>query len=718
MAYDPVAMEKFFNPESVAIVGVSRNTGPGAFNILENLMDYGYKGRIYPVNPKATEILGVKCYARAQDLPEVPDLAIITVPREILPGVISDCLERGIRLFTLVPQGLAEADATGAAIQAEFMEAVRRHGARVLGPNTLGTVNTFDGFSSSFMPMERREPLGSSVICQTGLFLATDLGPTSGLGKGIDVGNQADVGFPDALRYLGEDEDIRVVAMHMEGLRPGEGRLFLEVAREAARRKPLLVYKTARSATGAQAAGSHSGSMAGSHDVYEAALDSAGIIRLRDVEDLDDAVKAFLFLPPMKGKRVFVVTVSGGGGIMAADACEDYGLELAQVSPETLKALQDIFPPWMGVGNPLDVWPAAIGKDYLTVFVQCFDLVAGDPNVDGIVCVGGTFGGGDPAVSDFLVLSAERRDKPITWWLHGKTTIPLARKAEESRKVAVYPSADRAVRALARLASYYVDIRGRVFEEPERPAGLPEPPGFSTSAAPGRRGGPGGGGAAVRRVKAAASRRVLGAEAFELLEGYGIPVPGWAVGETPEEAALAADRIGYPVVVKAVGPGVLHKSDLGLVRLDLTSAAAVLEAGRDVLGRAPGPDARLLVQRFLAGGHEVILGSGRDPHFGPTILFGLGGIFTEVLRDVAIGLAPLTRGEATALVKKTKGHAVLRGARGREPADLSALVDCMVRLSWLVADHTEIVELDLNPVKVFGVGAGCAAVDARIIVNS
>ncbi len=721
--YDAVAMDKFFNPGSVAIVGVSRATGPGSFNILENLLGYGYKGRIYPVNPKAAEILGVKCYARAQDLPEVPDLAIITVPREIIPRVVADCCERGIRLFTMVPQGLAEADEAGGAIQKEFMDILRRHGARLLGPNTLGTVNVFDSFTSSFMPLEKREPLGSAIICQTGLFLATDLGPTSGLGKGIDVGNQADIGFPEALRYLGEDADVTVVAMHMEGLRPGEGRLFLDVAREAVRRKPVVVYKTARSTVGAQSAGSHSGSLAGSHRVYEAAFEAAGIIQLEDVDDMDDTIKAFLFLPPMRGPRVAVVSVSGGGGIMAADACEDYGLELARFAPETVRALRELYPSWMGVSNPLDVWPAAIGKDYLSVFISCFDIVAGDPNVDGIVCVGGTFGDGSLDVTDFLVHAAQRRDKPVTWWLHGRKAAPLAARAEASRKVAVYPSADRAVRALARLKAYHVDVRGRAEERAERPEGLPSPAGAGggRTRASGTLARPAGSDASP-----AGGPRALGAEAFEFLAAYGVPVAPWAAVDTPEEAAAAAGRIGFPVAVKAVGPVVLHKTELGLVRLDLASPGAVAEAGREILDRvrrARGAEAgeeatRLLVQRFLPGGYEVILGAKRDPHFGPTVLFGLGGIFTEVLQDVAIGLAPLSPSAARRLMEKTKGFAVLRGLRGQEAADVDALVNALVRLSWLVADHPEIAELDLNPVKVNRAGEGCAAVDARMLVDS
>lgn len=727
-------MKTFFNPASVVIIGASRRTGPGSFNIVENLKNFGYKGRVYAVNPKATEIYGVPCYARSQDLPEVPDLAVVTVPRELLPGVIRDACEKGIRYFTLVPQGLKEADEVGSAIQAEFLATLRQYGARALGPNTLGTVNTFDSFTSSFMPTDPHPPLGSSIICQTGLFLATDLGPTSGLGLGIDVGNQADIGFPEALKCLGDDPRVTVIAIHMEGLRPGEGRDFLEVARATLKSKPVLIYKTGRSSAGAHVASSHSGSLAGSYAVYRAAFESAGIISLDDTDDMDDSVKAFVHLPPMRGRRVAIVTVSGGGGIMAADACEDYGLELAQFTPETMKALRGIYPSWMEVGNPLDVWPAAIGKQYPVVFVECFNLVADDPNVDGIVCVGGTFGQeafADFDMTDFLVASAERRDKPITWWLHGRKARPIAEKAEASRRIAIYPSPDRAVRAIGRLAAYYVDVKNRPEEPVVRPKGLPAAPaapsgkaGFapiSPAAAGGAASGP-----AVEPSAAASSPavapgvaapRVLGEEAFQWLEAYGIKTARWEVASTADEAARAAGRIGFPVVAKAIGPEVLHKSDLGLVRLNLVSPEDVRRAGADILGKAPN-GSRLLVQEFLGGGHEVIIGSKRDPHFGPTVVFGLGGIFTEVLKDVAIGLAPLGPSDARRLVEKTKGYAILRGARGQSPADIGALVDALVRLSWLVHDRPVIAELDLNPVKVFEVGKGCAVVDTRVITDA
>lgn len=704
--YDLQAMRAFFNPKSVAIIGVSRTTGPESFNILANLIDYGYKGRIYPVNPKATEILGVKCYARAQDLPEVPDLAIVTVPREIMPAVINDACERGIRYFTLVPQGLAEADEVGAAIQRQFMDTIRRYGARVLGPNTLGTVNAFDLFMSSFMPVTRLpEPLASGVICQTGLFLATDLGLTTGVGLGVDVGNQVDIGFPEALKFLGEDPRVKVVCIHMEGLKPGEGRSFVDVARSVTQPggqsgKPVLVYKTARSVAGALTAGSHCGSLAGSPQVYAAALDEAGIVRLENVEDMDDTVKAFLYLPPMKGKKVFIVTVSGGGGIMAADACEDYGLELATLTPETTKLLADLYPSWMNVGNPLDVWPAAIGRDYITIFGTCYDAVASDPNVDAVVCVGGTFAHSAIDLSGFISAAAEKHEKPIVWWVHGRASTGLAARAEASRRVATYPSADRAVRALAHLASFHVDVRGRQVGRPARPAGV-------SGGAPSKAG-------------------VLGAEAYSLLEAYGLPAARWGVAGSPEEAGNLAGQIGFPVVVKPVGPAVLHKSELGVVRLNLGTAEAVKEAAGDILRRVahgggaggePAGGTKLLVQEFLPGGHEVILGAKRDPHFGPTVLFGLGGIFTEILKDVAIGLAPLAPLDARRLVEKTKGYAVLSGARGQEPADIEALVDALVRLSWLVADNPGIAELDLNPVKVFAAGKGCRVLDARILVG-
>ncbi|HEY3313695.1 MAG TPA: acetate--CoA ligase family protein [Bacillota bacterium] len=700
MAYDPKLMELFFNPKSVAIIGVSRATGEGAFNILDNLVNMGYPGRLYPVNPKADQILGLKCYPSALDLPEVPDQAIITLPRELVPRAVRECGEKGIKAVVLVTQGFGEADEVGARLQEEFMAEARRAGIRLMGPNTLGTLNIFDRFSSSFMPIVRRQPLPASVICQTGFFIALDLGPTVGLGLGVDVANSADLGFYEALRYLGEDERTGLIAMHVEGIK--DGRVVYDLARRITPKKPVLALKTGRSKIGAATAGSHSGSLAGEYQVYEAAFRGAGIIQLEDVDDLDDAVKAFIHLPPLRGPRVAIVTTTGGGGIMAVDACEKYGLQLAEFTGPTLAKLAEIYPTWMPPANPLDVWPAAIGKFYPQIFMDIFNAAVGDPNVDAVLAIGGSFPFPSLDVTPFLKASAEsRRDKPIVWWLYGAGAEATARSAEESRRTAVYGSPERAVRALARLYQYYGKIQGRAPEGPATFADVDR--------------------AAVRRVITAAPRGAfLGAESFSVIEAYGLPAAPWRAVRTAEEAAAASAAIGYPVALKALARGLVHKSEAGVIRLDLTGEEAVTAAFAEVIRaveRVGASPEGVLVQSYLTGGQELILGAKRDAAFGPIVLFGLGGIFTEVLKDVAIGLAPLSRTEAERMVRSIRGYEVLRGVRGRPPVDLGAVVEALLRLSVLVAENEEISEIDVNPLLAFPEGQGCRAVDARIRIG-
>lgn len=693
-------MELFFNPRSVAIIGVSRTTGEGAFNILENLLNMGYPGRLYPVNPKADQILGIKCYPSVRDLPEVPDQAIITLPRELAPAAVRDCAAVGVKAVVLVTQGFGEADERGAQLQEEIMEAVRGAEMRLMGPNTLGTANIYDRFSSSFMPITRREPLPLSIICQTGFFLALDFGPSVGLGLGIDVANSLDIGFYEALRYLAEDDRIRLIAMHVEGIK--DGRLVYELARRVTPRKPVLAVKTGRSAVGAEAAGSHSGSLAGEDQVYEAAFKGAGILQLDDVDDLDDTAKAFLHLPPMRGPRVAVITTTGGGGIMAADACEKHGLELTALTEDSMARLREIYPSWMEPGNPFDVWPAAIGKFYPQVFMDIFNIVVDDPNVDALLAIGGAFPIPALDVTPFLKATAEaRRDKPIVWWVYGANAATVARAAEESRHTAVYPSPERAIRALARLSEYYGRIHGR---RPEPPAAFRD-----TDRAAARAG-----------LDRAAPGSFLGPESFSVLESYRIPVTPWKVVARKGEAIEAARELGFPVALKGLGPNLVHKSEAGVIRLGVETASAVGKAFVEVVNaarQATGDADGALVQKYLTGGHEVILGAKRDPAFGPVVLFGLGGVYAEVFKEVAFGLAPLSRGEAEEMVRSIKGIDVLRGARGRPPADLDAVVDALLRLSALVAENEDIREIDINPLLVFPKGHGCRAVDARIRVG-
>ncbi len=441
-------------PKSVALFGISRYPREGGFNILQHLLNYGYEGRIYPVHPEADEILGVKAYHRVADVPEDVDLAVINLPRSLVPGIARDCVEKGISAIIIATQGFADAnDVKGEQLQKEIDEIISGK-ARVLGPNTFGTANAFINFSSSFAELKmKRMPVG--LICQTGVLYvgSPDL---SLLGKGIDLGNGCDLDFANALEYFEHDDDVRVIALHTEGMRDAGS--FLSVAKRVAHKKPMVVLKTGRSGLAAQAAQSHTGSLVGKDEVWEAALKQCGAIRVSDIDELGDTVRILSALPLMKGRRIGVLTYTGGFAVASIDASQRFGLEIAELSPGTLEQLNAISPPWFTVANPVDIWPATIlsRRPMLKVFRQALEILFSDLAVDAVLCICGIW---EDAVCNKFCQYTERLaqsypHKPLVWYIYG----PLANEAksalEETGKTGVFSSPDRAIGALAHLADY------------------------------------------------------------------------------------------------------------------------------------------------------------------------------------------------------------------------------------------------------------------------
>lgn len=448
---DTTYMDTFMDPASVAVIGVSRNTGEGSFNVIENMLDFGFKGEIYPVNPLAEDIMGLKTYKDVRDIGKDIDVAIIATPRETVPRIARDCAELGIKGAIVVPQGFADADAEGKDLQDQLTQIARENGIRILGPNTLGIVNAFSGFTSSFMPLLREKvPIG--VICQSGIFFVGSSIFTGMMGKGIDIANGCDVDFADALDYFGRDDDIRVIFIHVEGMK--QGREFFEVAREVALKKPIIALKTARTDRGAQAAQSHSGAMVGKHEVFEAAFRQAGIISARNPDEVMDFTKAFLHLPLMQGNRVGMVTFSGAGGIILIDTLEENGLEMAQLSPETIKTIKNLSPDWMPIDNPLDIWPALMKHGMAHVYEIALKGLLKDPAVDAAICIAIA-----PAsqyshldITDVIKKTAASfNEKPVAAWLYGPNQPRVSRSLEEGGHVVSFPSLPRAARTLATL---------------------------------------------------------------------------------------------------------------------------------------------------------------------------------------------------------------------------------------------------------------------------
>ncbi len=470
-----VNLDLFMSPRSVAVIGASRKTGKGSFNLIENMVAFGYEGRIYPVNPMADEILGYRSYKGVREIGKPVDLAVVSTPREQVAAVIEDCASVGIEAAIIVPQGFADADETGKGFQKDLTRIARQRGIRLLGPNTLGTLNGFSGFTSSFMPL-RREKVPVGVICQSGIFFVGSSLFTGMMGKGIDIGNGCDLDFADALDYFGQDDDISVIFMHIEGL--DHGRRLLDVARRVCLRKPVIAFKSARTEAGARTAASHSGAMAGAYVIFRSALQQAGVMVVSDPAEIHDITKAMLYLRPMQGDRVAIVTFTGAGGIILIDALTTCGLRLAVLSPQTLATVASLSPPWMNIQNPLDIWPALMMHGMDRVYPAALRGMLEDPGVDGVICIAIA-----PDLPDQAYLDAtgaiERvagtcPEKPAVAWLYGANQACVSRNLEQSRTVISVPTLPRAARVLKALHLRHLFLNQmRIYPPVNRPGDFP-----------------------------------------------------------------------------------------------------------------------------------------------------------------------------------------------------------------------------------------------------
>lgn len=452
-------MKNFMEPESVALIGITRNSGPSAFNLMENMIKFGFPGDIYPVNPSADKILGKKAYSGVGEIKKKIDLAIISTPRQTTIDILKECVAANIKAAIVVNQGFNDADSRGKEMQREMSEMARNNGIRILGPNTLGVMNNFNNFTTSFMPLtNEKAPVG--VICQSGIHFVAPREFSGKIGKAIDLGNSCDIGFYDALKYFGNDPDIKIIAIHMEGL--SQGKEFYSLARKVVKEKPIIFHKTGSSEAGARAALSHSGSMAGNYKIYKAAFKQIGLTVLEAGGQMSDAVKTLLYLPVMKGNRVGVITYSGGAGIMGSDGVERYGLKLASLLPETIHEMAKLSPDWMPLGNPLDIWPAVMLEGARKAYSVALKTVLSDPNVDGVLCIAlaplPEFSFLD--VSDALneVMDDFPAPKPVVVWTYGPNTGDAARRFETKNKIMAYHTIERATWALSLLHDRFKSV--------------------------------------------------------------------------------------------------------------------------------------------------------------------------------------------------------------------------------------------------------------------
>jgi acyl-CoA synthetase (NDP forming) len=699
-------LDRLFDPRSIAIVGASSEVGTISGQPLNLLQKRGYEGGLYPVNPKYPELLGRKCYASVADLPETPDLALIMVNAKLAVPMLRACGEKGIPFAVVFGSGFSEVGEAGAAMQRELMAIAERYGIGLVGPNCQGMISVpkkvYAGFGSAFV--FDYVPGGVSMVTQSGGFgfsvmsLAAIEGGVN-YRHVITTGNESGISTLDFMQYFIDEPGTQIITGYTEGLK--DARRLRGIGEAAlAKAKPIMVWKVGNSEEGKRAAASHTANLGGAMALYKAAFRQTGILQVEDMQDIIDYSHAFQSGRRPRGNRVAIITISGGAGILMTDEAIACGLAVQPLSPSTVEKLRPLVPAFAALGNPIDL-TAAIFDD-TDLCRKALELIVDDPQVDAIAMSNVSLQGEIATkVAREIANVARRTDKPIflAWSAHERVAgAAYAQLAEVN--VPRYRSPMRCIRALAAITHHAAACEAYAKRRQEP----------------------------VLRIESREARALVGAARADLAEhrakkvlaAYGIPVTQEELATSADAAAAAAARIGFPVALKIQSADVPHKTEAGGVRLGLADAAAVRAAYEEIVASVlrHAPQAAIdgvLVQEMVADGIEVILGVNNDPLFGPAVMFGLGGIFTEVLQDVSFRLAPIHRSVALEMIREVKGYPLLAGARGRPPADVDALADTLCRLSALALDlEGSLAELDINPLFVFPQGRGVKAADALV----
>jgi acetyltransferase len=696
-------LDPILKPRSVAVIGASRSPTHIGNQITKNIIQYGFTGAVFPVNPSANAVCSVKAYPDIASVPDPVDLAVIVVPKHLVLGVAEECANARVRGLVVISAGFREVGEQGAERERELVELVRTRGMRMVGPNCLGVMNVDPAVSlnATFAPV--MPPFGSAaLVSQSGAMGVNVLDYAReyqiGLAQFVSVGNKPDVSGNDLLLQWEHDPAVSTILMYVENF--GNPRRFLEIASRITKRKPIVALKAGRSASGARAATSHTGALAASDAAVDVLLAQAGVIRAGSVEELFDMAIGFSVQARPRSRRTAVLTNAGGPGILTADALEANGLQVNELPAETIAALQPLFPEEAAIRNPVDMIASAQPANYR----QALEVLLGDSTIDSVVAVFvPPFGVSQEAVAEAIVNAARARPgKPVVAALMGRVGLAQGRAELHAVGIPAFSFPESAARALAALCRHE-EWRARPVAE------LPELSVDRDRAA------------GILRVACSEGRVHLEqSEALDLCEAYGIPTVPARVARSANEAGDAATTLGFPVAMKVQSPDIVHKSDVGGVVLNIEDAAQAQRAYEQMLEqvRSAAPDARIdgvLIQRMIAGGIETLVGMSRDPLFGPLVAFGLGGIFVEALRDVVFRIAPLSVQDAHDMLDGIRGRAMLAGIRGRPEASRVALVDTLCRVSQLAVDFPEIDELDLNPLLAFS--DRVVAVDARVRIR-
>ncbi|HSR67634.1 MAG TPA: acetate--CoA ligase family protein [Acidobacteriota bacterium] len=681
-------LEAFFTPRGVAVIGASADPLKLGHGVVRNLVESRYRGRIYPVNPKAGEILGLQCYPTVTEVPDPVDLAVVVVPAEMVGSIVGECGERGIRHAIIISGGFREIGPEGRRREKEVGQVAAGYGMRILGPNCIGTIDTHCPINSTFVTGTPR-PGGIGFLSQSGALCAAviDWARASGVGysRMVSLGNQMDVSETEVLETFASDNRTQVIAAYLEGV--GDGLAFMQAIEKAARKKPVVVIKAGRAKSAAQAVASHTGALAGSAEAYQAAFRQSGALSAHGVEELFDWARALAWQPLPSGNRVAVLTNAGGPAILAVDLFESAGLELAPLSSQTRDYLRTRLPQAASVANPVDVLAGSGPGTYGVAL----DALLSDPSVDAALVIQAPQNWFLPtSLAEVVSEVAAAHSKPVLASMMGLASVDEALRILHRRRIPNFAFPERAVSALKAMRA-----RRLWLDTP------PEPPAHPQAPDP-----------------EAAARALHKSDLPALLAAYGIPIAESLPAADAEEAAQQAEEIGFPVALKLRSAEISHKTDVGGVVLELESKAEVREAFERIIDSArsarPGLSVDgVWVQKMISGGQEILAGVRRDPQFGVLVVAGRGGVEVELLRDISTAVAPLSPRQTREMLDATRAGVRLKGWRHLPPADIEAAVDVILRLSQIALDLPQIEELEINPLAVLPQGQGCVALDVR-----
>lgn len=697
-------LASLFNPKSIAIIGASKSPGKIGNVIVKNMIDCGYKGKIIPVNPKESTIEGLPCYPDVNKIPEPVEMAVLSVPAGKSLEIATACGKKGLRYLVVITAGFKETGKEGLELERKLLEICRQYNMRMLGPNCVGLMDTHAPINATFAA---GFPLKGEIafISQSGAMVLSilDWSYQVGLGfsKFISLGNKADLTEADFIEDASEDPNTKVILCYIEDVE--DGTHFLDVARRASRKKPIVILKSGTSQAGAQAASSHTGALAGSDLAYDTAFQQSGVIRAKNMSELFDLAVAFANQPIPQGDRVAVITNSGGPGIIATDNIEEKNLRMARFTKETIESLRNNLPAESNIYNPVDV----LGDARANRFHYALQTVLADPGVDSAVVLVCPAAVAEPAetAKAMVGLRKEYPHKPLFAAMMGGPRLGEGAKILSDARIPCFTFPEPAITSISGMVSYSRIKNSTVPSEQQTFNDLD----LKTVKA------------TLFDVKRDNRLVLLGSEAAEIISAYGIPAAPTILAINPEEAAAHADRLGYPVVLKIASPKILHKTDVGGVKVGLDSREKVSSGFVEIMDNVHRylPHVAVYgveVQKMMPKGIEIIIGMTRDIQFGPLLAFGLGGIYVNLLKDVSFRLADgLTQGEINSMIAETKAYTLLRGYRGEKPADIDAVLKIVGRVARLVSDFPEINEIDINP--VFAYNQGASALDVKITIS-